>query len=95
VTREGDTVARLGGDEFIVILPGMPSRSKADEIAHRILNAIRKPLVIDGHQMTMSASIGIADFPEHGATASELLQRADAAMYLSKNTRRGTATSYA
>jgi diguanylate cyclase (GGDEF)-like protein len=82
--RDVDTVARLGGDEFALLLP----RTDADGAilaARKILMDLGRPLVVEGYQAFIGASVGIACFPEHGASPDTLLQRADIAMYVAKS----------
>jgi len=90
VVRRQDTVARLGGDEFAILLPGLADPSVIRLLAERMLEALHRPYVIDGNDVHTSASIGVASFPEHGASYDELLSRADAAMYRSKDLGRNT-----
>jgi diguanylate cyclase (GGDEF)-like protein len=88
--REGDTVARLGGDEFVVILSQTGTTSNVEEVAARILQELVTPFDLPGGADTqISGSIGIALYPEHGETETQLLQHADQAMYHVKNTGRG------
>jgi len=82
--RENDTVARHGGDEFIVLLPESDGPAAA-LVAGKILGAITQPAQIDGHALTVQASIGIALYPENGTDAATLLRHADAAMYHAKD----------
>jgi diguanylate cyclase len=82
--RDVDTVARLGGDEFALLLP----RTDADGAilaARKILLDLGRPLVVEGHQAFIGASVGVACFPDHGANPDALLQRADIAMYVAKS----------
>jgi diguanylate cyclase (GGDEF)-like protein/PAS domain S-box-containing protein len=84
--RRGDTAARLGGDEFGVLLEDA-SAGRASDVADRILDVLRRPFEIDGRQLAIRASIGIAvesDSVGQGASAEELLRNADAAMYTAK-----------
>ena len=81
-------VARLGGDEFALLLPGA-GLAQATDIGRRIGAALQAPFEIDGLEVVMDASIGAALCPDHGATADELLQRADVAMYQAKDARTG------
>lgn len=84
---EGVQVARLGGDEFALLLPAevMP---EAAAVLQRILRAASEPFEFEGHELTVSASVGLASFPEDGNTVATLLQSADAAMYRVKNSGR-------
>jgi diguanylate cyclase (GGDEF)-like protein len=83
--RRSDTAARLGSDEFGVLLPNtdMPH---AILPLHRILQALERPLALDGHALHLSASIGIVLYPEHGESAEVLLQRAHVAMFNARRT---------
>ncbi|HFB64893.1 MAG TPA: EAL domain-containing protein [Aeromonadales bacterium] len=84
VVRSGDTVGRLGGDEFIVMLRGINQLTETQTIAEQLLNRLRDSFQIEGRDLILSASIGIAIYPEDGLTSSELLRNADAAMYHAK-----------
>jgi diguanylate cyclase (GGDEF)-like protein len=86
--RPADTVVRLGGDEFAVLLPGTGAPA-AEETARRLRGAMCAPVVLEGLQIDLDASIGIAVAPEHGAHLDALLQHADVAMYLAKETGSG------
>jgi diguanylate cyclase (GGDEF)-like protein len=78
-----DQVARLGGDEFAVMLPGADA-SKALSVAHRIAEAMNRPINLDGQMVDVSASMGVSACPAHGNDAQSLLRHADVAMYLAK-----------
>jgi len=82
--RDSDTVARLGGDEFAVLLPKVASVQDAAGVADKLSAAIEAPFTVDGLTLDVEASIGVAAYPDHGASANELLQRADVAMYAAK-----------
>jgi diguanylate cyclase (GGDEF)-like protein len=82
--RDEDTVARLGGDEFAILLPHLRSPSDVVVVAQRILDALGEPVSVAGKRMLAGGSIGVAVFPEDGATAPEVLASADAAMYRAK-----------
>ncbi|MDQ2869313.1 MAG: EAL domain-containing protein, partial [Acidobacteriota bacterium] len=82
--REGDTVARLGGDEFTVLVPGMADDEQAAKIARKILGVIRLPFVIDGRELFLTTSIGVAIYPADGENAETLVRNADTAMYRAK-----------
>ncbi len=86
-TQRSDTVARLGGDEFGVVQAGGPQPETALALARRIGTAVAAPIVVGEQQAIVSASIGIALFPDHGATEEDLLHHADIALYTVK--RRG------
>jgi diguanylate cyclase (GGDEF)-like protein/PAS domain S-box-containing protein len=82
--RAEDTVARIGGDEFIVLLPGLHAAEDATLVLQKITALLAEPILIDGHEMSVSASVGISLFPDDGQDAGTLLKRADAAMYQAK-----------
>jgi diguanylate cyclase (GGDEF)-like protein len=86
--RSHDLLARLGGDEFAALVQVVRSRAEVEEIARRLEHCFDEPLSIDGFLLHGSASVGIAVFPEDGATGDNLLKAADAAMYLAKNNKR-------
>lgn len=90
-----DTVSRLGGDEFSILLPNIQSREEATTVAKNILNTLEKPIFIKGYEISISASIGIAFFPENGLNADTLLKHADSAMYRVKNSGKKNFTIYA
>ena len=81
--RESDIIARLGGDEFLILLPNT-SYEGAKEVAKKILTSISQPYSIDTHTLHMSVSIGMARYPEDGDSIDVLSQKADKAMYRSK-----------
>jgi diguanylate cyclase len=82
--RMQDTIARVGGDEF-VLLADVNEPTDAAALAEKLLAIIREPFQIDGHELSMSVSIGIAMYPGNGANQHELLTNADAAMYHAKS----------
>jgi diguanylate cyclase (GGDEF)-like protein/PAS domain S-box-containing protein len=84
VMRVSDTVARIGGDEFNVIIPDIYYPEYASEVAQKILNEIRRPFKIKGHDLTVSTSVGISIFPHDGEEIDTLLRYADIAMYHAK-----------
>jgi diguanylate cyclase (GGDEF)-like protein len=88
VLRNDDVLARLGGDEFAVLLPGARS---AEEIGLRIARALDDRFPVEGIDVQIGVSIGIAVFPEHGQDAGTLLRHADVAMYQAKSARSGHA----
>lgn len=82
--RDADTVGRLGGDEFVVLLPSIEQDQDALLVAGKIGNALHQPFELDGRQMVISSSIGVAIYPAHGNDELSLSQSADAAMYRAK-----------
>ena len=91
--RQEDTVARLGGDEFVVLISGLEGkRSKVVQqvraVAEKLRHLLAEPMQLDGHQLQVTPSIGIALIPDHGDTPSDLLKRADIALYRAKDSGR-------
>lgn len=84
VARNKDFVARLGGDEFAIIADDMEGRAAADDLARRLLRELCKPYAVEGHSLSVGASIGLALSSEFGSKGEELLKQADLAMYASK-----------
>jgi diguanylate cyclase (GGDEF)-like protein/PAS domain S-box-containing protein len=87
--RESDTLARFGGDEFVAVLPDVQDGALLASLTGRMSTAARVPVLLDGRTLCLSASIGVALYPDDGATAAELIGRADAAMYAAKRQLRG------
>ena len=79
--RESDTVARIGGDEFTVVLPAVTDEYGLAKVADKILSGLGKPFALDGREVFIGASIGIAVYPHDGRKAGRLLQNADTALY--------------
>lgn len=94
ITRQGDTVGRLGGDEFILVAGQLHQADNAAPIAETVLESFRTPFDINGRQLMLTSSIGIAMCPDDGEDASELLRKADAAMYHSKASGKNTYTFF-
>ncbi len=88
--REIDTVARLGGDEFAILLPNSEIH-QARATAEKVLAALEEVFAINELKLYVNASIGIADYPDHGSDVATLLQRADVAMYVAKKNKLGIA----
>jgi diguanylate cyclase (GGDEF)-like protein len=86
--RAEDTVARLGGDEFVVLLAHVTGAEDAARVAAKVLDAVRAPLPLDGHQVvSIGASIGVSVFPGNGVSPEDLVRSADEAMYRAKERR--------
>jgi len=82
--RELDTVARLGGDEFLVVLTSVKDVADAAVAADRVVKSMTAGFVVQGHPLSISCSLGVSIFPEHGADGDTLIKNADAAMYCAK-----------
>ncbi|GAC1646435.1 MAG: hypothetical protein NVS4B8_18620 [Herpetosiphon sp.] len=82
--RPGDTVARLGGDEFTILLDGATHIDIAKQIAERILSELQRPLLVEGHEVVLTASIGIALDSANDTEPNTLMRNADVAMYRAK-----------
>lgn len=82
--RESDTITRLGGDEFTITLGELKDQNRVVDIANQVLNDLAKPIKLNGHVTYISASIGIALYPQDAINASDLLRNADQAMYDAK-----------
>ena len=89
--RQSDTVARLGGDEFAVLPAAGTDLNGGSRAAQKILQALEHPFVVDGRNIDVGASIGMAHWPEHGEEAETLMRHADVAMYAAKRSKRGYA----
>ncbi len=92
--RSGDTVARQSGDEFVVIQTDVKDKADVLHMANTILSIISKPMYLGEHRLKVSASIGSAIYPMHGANSLELVSNADKAMYESKSSGDGQAIVY-
>ncbi|HET7267482.1 MAG TPA: EAL domain-containing protein [Oleiagrimonas sp.] len=88
--READIAGRIGGDEFTVLLSALATREDAAVFAERMLSKLAEPFMVDGYEMAVSASIGIAAYPLDGNNAKTLIANADAAMYVAKSEERNT-----
>jgi diguanylate cyclase (GGDEF)-like protein/PAS domain S-box-containing protein len=86
--RASDTLSRQGGDEFVVLLPELTDDAVPAEIAQKILFSIKDPISIANHELFITASIGIAVYPDDGDNVDVLTRHADAAMYHAKNSGR-------
>ncbi|WP_412479817.1 diguanylate cyclase domain-containing protein [Azonexus sp. IMCC34839] len=92
--RESDTVARTGGDEFIALLRNTKGTLEILAIAEKLRDALAQPFLIDDHSLNVSASIGIAAYPEDGIDSVALLKHADEAMYAAKRNGRNRVQIY-
>ncbi len=84
IFKESDTIARFGGDEFIAVIPNIKSKADVTHVAKRILKVFETPFDIDGEDIYLSASVGIALYPDDGTSPAELIKNADIAMYRAK-----------
>jgi len=83
--RDSDSVIRLGGDEFVLILGGIKNEAQLKILLNRMLSLLSAPFMIDGQNVSISASIGVTIYPKDGAATTDLLAHADSAMYVAKN----------
>ena len=83
--RSGDTVSRQGGDEFIIVLSEISQAQGAILVAEKILKALVQPIVLGNLQLTITTSLGIAIYPDHGTDVQSLMKNADTAMYAAKD----------
>ncbi|MBA5606309.1 EAL domain-containing protein [Duganella sp. FT3S] len=92
--QHGNNLARLGGDEFTILIPDLERVENALNVAHRVKEAMRRPFLIEGHEIFVTASIGISLYPEDGEDCNSLLKYADTAMYHAKNCGKNNAKLY-
>ena len=94
-TRKSDTIARMGGDEFTWLVAHLSCREQAGQLAEEMRRALTEPFQIEGHSIAVTASIGVALYPENAADAAGLIQQADSAMYAVKRSGKNGVTYYA
>ena len=93
--RSRDTVSRLGGDEFVVVMRDVTGREDVKQLVERrLIPLVRQGHPVEGHELNVSCSVGIALYPDDGSDIDELMRRADAAMYEAKTTGRDMALFY-
>src|SRR3546814_19384629 len=85
LVRSTDVLARISGDEFVLLLNPVVDDASLDGVIERILRALKEPFTIAGVRIAMSASIGIATYPEHDTTSPPMHRNADVAMYSAKS----------
>jgi diguanylate cyclase (GGDEF)-like protein len=93
-TEASNNLARLGGDEFTILIPDLERVENALNVAHRVKEAMRRPFLLDAHEIFVTASIGISLYPEDGEDCNSLLKYADTAMYHAKNCGKNNAKLY-
>lgn len=93
--RAGDTIARLGGDEFVLIRPDVAREDAVATMAQQILEALARPMSIQGHEFYPTGSIGVSMYPKDGQDGPTLLKNADTAMYRAKDAGRNNFQFYA
>ncbi|SMC90210.1 sensor domain-containing diguanylate cyclase [Sporomusa malonica] len=84
VLRKVDTVARFGGDEFILLFGEINSKEEAVGLVQKILQELRQPYIIEEHRLGLTASIGVAMYPENGEEVDDLIKKSDEALYIAK-----------
>ncbi len=88
--RETDTISRQGGDEFLLLLPGLDSANSCVRFIDKLMRELALPITLSGQEISLSASVGIALYPQDGANFETLLKKADMAMYRAKSGGRNT-----
>lgn len=87
--RAGDTLARIGGDEFVLLLPRVIDRQEIETVAEKLIDQLRDPIDLNAEEVFVSASVGIALFPDDGEELGQLMRKADIAMYAAKARNKG------
>jgi diguanylate cyclase (GGDEF)-like protein/PAS domain S-box-containing protein len=93
--REGDTVARQGGDEFILLLPWISGAVDAAKVAQKVLETVRLPFRLEGHDLFVTTSIGVSLYPDDGDSVEALIKNSDSALYRAKERGRDGVQLYA
>jgi diguanylate cyclase (GGDEF)-like protein len=88
--RDSDTISRLGGDEFLLVLPALHSGDDTVSVLVKLLEHLREPVHVEGHELSTSVSIGVAIYPDDGPNFDALLKKSDMAMYRAKDAGRNT-----
>ena len=88
--RETDTISRQGGDEFLLFLPDLDSATSCVRFIDKLMRELAQPITLSGQEVILSASVGIALYPQDGADFETLLKKADMAMYRAKSGERNT-----
>lgn len=94
MVRTTDVVCRLGGDDFVVLLAGVEDPCVVSRLGSKILSRVSMPIVHEGRDLQITASMGISLYPQDGATVDDLMRHADAAMYQAKDRGRNTLSHY-
>lgn len=89
-----EAVGRLGGDEFVALLPEVNGDEDAERVAQRVLDVMREPIIVDGKECFVTASVGVALYPRDGTTIVDLMRNSDVAMYSVKNHGRNNSAVY-
>jgi diguanylate cyclase (GGDEF)-like protein/PAS domain S-box-containing protein len=84
ISGEGQLVARMGGDEFVVLVESSNGTESVVSVAEKALDTVRAPVHVAGHEISISASIGVVEQPVHGTSAAELMKAADTTLYWAK-----------
>jgi len=92
--RKSDTIARMGGDEFLVLLPEISQKGDMSEVASKIVKEFRRPFLIDDCKINITASIGVAFYPDNGEDVETLMKNSDIAMYHAKKEGRNNFQNY-